>query len=119
MATRDRRYLINKPGKYYVDCTCLDCDACRQIAPTVFKRYDPDGVSYVFRQPETLEEANLANEAVEACPCESIGNDGDQGDETYTDCDRMIKPSPESGEPKEQRGMVRKCACRIKKIFGK
>ncbi len=28
----------NVPGDFFVDSTCIDCDACRQIAPSVFGR---------------------------------------------------------------------------------
>ncbi len=65
------------PGKVYVDWSCLDCDVCRDCAPTIFTRNDHEGVSYVFKQPETEAEWVAVQEAVEACPQESIGLDGD------------------------------------------
>ena len=35
----------NIAGDFFVDSTCIDCDACRQIAPAVFAA--ADGHSYV------------------------------------------------------------------------
>jgi ferredoxin len=70
----------NVPGKFYVDAQCLECDLCRETAPTVFRRDDKMGVAYVFHQPETEEELALAVEAVRQCPCEAIFDDGDQFD---------------------------------------
>jgi ferredoxin len=36
MATLAERYPDNAAGDFYVDRTCIDCDACRRIAPAVF-----------------------------------------------------------------------------------
>ena len=36
MARTALRIAENVPGDFFVDTTCIDCDACRQIAPTVF-----------------------------------------------------------------------------------
>jgi hypothetical protein len=33
----------NVPGRFYTDEQCLDCDLCREIAPSVFARNDNDG----------------------------------------------------------------------------
>ena len=77
MAELANRYEDNARGKYYVDDQCLDCDLCRETAPTVFKRNDAGGYSYVARQPETEEEKTQCEESFEGCPMEAIGNDGD------------------------------------------
>jgi ferredoxin len=66
----------NVTGKFYVDSSCIDCDQCRSHAPSFFTRDDETGFSIVFRQPETPEELAEAQEALEACPSDSIGNDG-------------------------------------------
>lgn len=81
-ATFAERLRQNTPGKYYVTEQCLDCDLCRETISTVFVRDDPEGVSYVSRQPETREEIELTEEAIEGCPCEAIFDDGDQFDWT-------------------------------------
>src|SRR5918911_2232372 len=71
MANPARRLAENVPGDFYVDDSCIDCDACRQIAPTVFR--DHGEQSSVFRQPETDEEVRRALMSLVACPTSSIG----------------------------------------------
>jgi ferredoxin len=36
MANAGLRLAENAPGDFFVDSTCIDCDACRQIAPETF-----------------------------------------------------------------------------------
>src|SRR5207237_10574237 len=71
MANTARRLAENVPGDFYVDDSCIDCDACRQIAPTVFR--DHGEQSSVFHQPETDEEVRRALMSIVACPTSSIG----------------------------------------------
>jgi glyoxylase-like metal-dependent hydrolase (beta-lactamase superfamily II)/ferredoxin len=71
MANPAKRLPENVPGDFYVDDTCIDCDACRQIAPSVFR--DHGDQSSVFRQPETEVEARRALMSIAACPTGSIG----------------------------------------------
>jgi glyoxylase-like metal-dependent hydrolase (beta-lactamase superfamily II)/ferredoxin len=71
MANPARRLPENVPGDFYVDDTCIDCDACRQIAPNVFR--DHGEQSSVFRQPETEDEVKRALMSIVACPTSSIG----------------------------------------------
>jgi ferredoxin len=70
----------NVPGKYYVNDQCLDCDLCRETAPTIFSRKAEEGYSFVMKQPETAQELADANESMEGCPCEAIFADGDEFD---------------------------------------
>jgi ferredoxin len=67
----------NVGGKYYVDSQCIDCDVCRVTAPANFQRSDEKGYSYVFRQPTDAEEEALCQEAMDCCPVEAIGSDGE------------------------------------------
>ncbi len=60
-----------------MDSNCIDCDLCRDTAPTVFRRDDDNGNSIVFHQPETEDEKRLAAESKEGCPVGAIGNDGE------------------------------------------
>jgi ferredoxin len=76
MADAANKYPENVPGKFYVDDQCIDCDLCRETAPANFKRNDDGGHSYVYKQPETPDEEGLCKEAMEGCPVEAIGNDG-------------------------------------------
>lgn len=76
MANKADKYPENISGKYYVDSECIDCDVCRDTAPSNFTRQDDSGYSYVYKQPETPEEEDECKEAMESCPVEAIGCDG-------------------------------------------
>jgi len=76
MADKEDRNKENVAGKFYVDSQCIDCDLCRETAPQNFTRSDDEGYSYVFKQPESEEEAKQCREAMEGCPVEAIGEDG-------------------------------------------
>ena len=76
MADPNDRVPENQPGSYYVDTNCIDCDVCRDTAPSNFTRHDRGNYSFVFKQPQTPEELALCEEALMACPVEAIGNDG-------------------------------------------
>ena len=71
MANPVRRLPQNIAGDFFVDDTCIDCDACRQIAPLTFR--DHGDQSSVFRQPETAGEIHQALKALVSCPTGSIG----------------------------------------------
>ena len=71
MAKLASRLPENVPGDFYVDSTCIDCDACRQIAPETFTE-DHD-TSIVHHQPESAGEIKRALMALVACPTASIG----------------------------------------------
>jgi glyoxylase-like metal-dependent hydrolase (beta-lactamase superfamily II)/ferredoxin len=71
MASLLQRYPDNAAGDFYVDRTCIDCDACRRIAPEVFA--EADDHSYVARQPAGEAERLRALMALVACPTGSIG----------------------------------------------
>ena len=78
MADIANKYAENVSGKFYCDDQCIDCDLCRETAPANFRRSDDGGYSYVFKQPITPEEEEaLCKEAMEGCPVEAIGNDGE------------------------------------------
>ena len=77
MANRNEKNPGNVPGPFYVDTTCIDCDMCRELAPGTFRRDDDLGVSIVFQQPLNDEERAQAREAMESCPTNTIGDDGD------------------------------------------
>src|SRR6476620_6840622 len=71
MATREQAVPENVPGPYFVDTTCIDCDTCRQLAPTTFG--DTGDYSFVQLQPRTPDETRAALRALVACPTGSIG----------------------------------------------
>src|SRR2546423_3589220 len=72
MANLALRLPENVPGDFFVDSTCIDCDACRQIAPATFG--DDGDYSVVHHQPETDDEVRRAMMALVACPTASIGS---------------------------------------------
>lgn len=71
MADLSRRLKENVDGDFFVDETCIDCDACRQIAPATFR--DHGEASSVYRQPVSEHEIERALMALVACPTSSIG----------------------------------------------
>jgi ferredoxin len=78
MANKAEKWKDNAAGKFYVDQQCIDCDLCRETAPAFFKRQEEGGYSFVFNQPTTEEDVQLCMEALEGCPVEAIGNDGEE-----------------------------------------
>jgi ferredoxin len=77
MADKNNKLAENVLGPFYVDDQCIDCDACRETAPNFFRRNDDKGYSYVYRQPTTDAEKDECAEALEGCPVEAIGKDGE------------------------------------------
>ena len=78
MAEKEEKWPENITGKFYVDEQCIDWDLCRETAPDFFTRNEEGGYSFVFKQPETDADKALCLEALEGCPVEAIGDDGDQ-----------------------------------------
>ena len=76
MADKENRYEDNEQGQYYVDDQCIDCDLFIETAPDNYTRQEEGGYSYVYKQPENDEEKELCEEALEGCPVEAIGDDG-------------------------------------------
>jgi ferredoxin len=77
MADKKRKYDDNVPGRFYVDKECINCDACSLAAPDNFSM-DPDsGHAFVSKQPSSPDEEAQCKEAMEGCPVEAIGNDGE------------------------------------------
>jgi len=79
MADKENRLPENVRGRFYVDDQCIDCDACRETAPAFFRRSDEKGYSFVHAQPRSEADEELCREALEGCPVEAIGDDGDEG----------------------------------------
>ena len=77
MADKNDKRPESVPGKFYVDSQCIDCDLCRETAKNFFTRQDDAGYSYVFKQPEAQEDIDKCMEALEGCPVDAIGKDGE------------------------------------------
>src|SRR5438132_4234114 len=75
MANPRKRVPENVAGDFFVDSTCIDCDACRQIAPSVFG--EAAETSFVKAQPGSSTDRRQALQALLACPTGSIGCPGD------------------------------------------
>jgi glyoxylase-like metal-dependent hydrolase (beta-lactamase superfamily II)/ferredoxin len=73
MARLPARLDENAPGPFFVDDSCIDCGACREIAPGTFGRSHRLGQSFVTAQPVGGESELRALMALVACPTASIG----------------------------------------------
>lgn len=87
MASLYRAYRENVGGNFFVDETCIDCDLCRQIAPSVFR--EDFGHSIVYEQPESAADIQKAGMALVTCPTGSIGT------REHTDLGTAVTAYPE------------------------
>lgn len=92
MADIKKKVPASIPGDFFVDTTCINCDTCRQLCPSVF---DDDGdYSFVLKQPQKEQERRSATRALLACPTGSIGNKGEnQATEVMEDFPLLIEDS--------------------------
>ena len=70
MAPFKRPRTANAPGNLFVDESCIDCDTCRWMMPSVFSRRGVKAI--VHRQPETDLEKVQAMAASVSCPVGAI-----------------------------------------------
>ncbi len=82
MADKSIRLEESVPGPWYVDDTCTPCHVCLDEAGPQsgfnLLHYTDDESKVVFgKQPESAEEIDAAQRALEICPANAIGNDGD------------------------------------------
>ncbi len=82
MANIKKKHELNVEGQFY--CTdpddddgegCIACSVCYMGAPDFFAE-DDMGNAYIKKQPTSPEDIELCQEQLEACPVNSIGNDG-------------------------------------------
>ena len=71
MANIKKKLQGNIDGNFFVDSTCINCDACRQLAPETFQ--EQHDFSSVYHQPAGDLERHHAYQAMIACPVGSIG----------------------------------------------
>jgi ferredoxin len=57
--------------------SALTATCARKLHPLISRAIDDGGYSYVLKQPTTPEEEALCKEAMEGCPVEAIGNNGE------------------------------------------
>jgi glyoxylase-like metal-dependent hydrolase (beta-lactamase superfamily II)/ferredoxin len=79
MANINKWLKNNVEGDFFVDSTCINSSACRNIAPEIFAEHA--GRSYVKRQPDSEKGLARGLMAISACPSRSIGrtNGGNEG----------------------------------------
>ena len=68
--------LKNKKISFYVDRECIICSVCADCAPKNFKVSDDGDHDIVYKQPGNEEELEECYEAMDNCPVEAIGDDG-------------------------------------------
>lgn len=77
MADKNNKVTDSVSGKYYVDHTCISCEACTYTAPDNFRMTKDGSSSIVFKQPSSESELAACNDAKAGCPVGAIGDDGD------------------------------------------
>lgn len=75
MAEREDKVPENVEGPFYVDTNCIQCGNCAEIAPENFT--EGDEFYYVSKQPRNDEEVENCRQALEECPVDAIGDDGE------------------------------------------
>jgi len=73
MARTENRLPHNAEGEFFVDSSCIDCDTCRSLAPSVFGRAADFEQSFVQHQPRSDDQKQRALMALVACPTAAIG----------------------------------------------
>ncbi|MBU6432258.1 MAG: ferredoxin [Nitrospirae bacterium] len=107
MADQKKRLDSNVVGDFYVDGTCINCDTCRQLAPTSFE--EVGDFSAVTRQPADERQMHQAYQALLACPVGSIGTE-------HSDTSRLKEAM--ASYPLHLEGGVSYCGFNSEKSFG-
>ena len=82
MADKSIKLPDQVPGRWYVDDTCTPCHVCLDEAGPQsdfhLLAYNDDESKVLFiKQPATAEETDAAQRALEICPTNAIGDDGE------------------------------------------
>jgi glyoxylase-like metal-dependent hydrolase (beta-lactamase superfamily II)/ferredoxin len=107
MADQHKRLDTNRPGNFYVDTTCINCDTCRQLAPASFE--EVGDYSAVIHQPAGTMEMRQAYRALLACPTGSIGTE---------QSDKSLLNAAKADFPLLVEGDVYYCGFNSEKSFG-
>ena len=75
MADREDKVSENVDGPFYVDTSCIQCGNCSEVAPENFTQ--GEDFYYVYKQPLNDEENENCQQALEECPVDAIGDDGE------------------------------------------
>ena len=77
MADQLQKTEKNVSGKYYVDSNCIGCGLCYHAVPVCFAKDEESGLAYVQKQPNDETEESKCRKALENCPVQAIGDDGE------------------------------------------
>lgn len=80
MADVNDKWEDNVGGAWYVDKQCILCSLCCELAPNNFKESEAGDHDFVYKQPDNDEEVAQCQEAMEQCPVEAIGSDGEEAE---------------------------------------
>lgn len=69
--------IAGKKYGFFVDKECILCSVCSDAAPNNFRMSDAEDHDICFKQPENEEELAQCYEAMENCPVEAIGDNGE------------------------------------------
>ena len=61
---------------FFVDKECILCSVCSDAAPNNFRMSDAEDHDICYKQPESADELAQCQEAMENCPVEAIGENG-------------------------------------------
>jgi len=75
MADKLSKQAENAVGPWYVDKSCALCRLCLEEAPNLLTYNRDETAVHFFKQPETTEEIDAAQRAMDVCPTLAIGND--------------------------------------------
>jgi ferredoxin len=75
MADNSKKVPDNVAGRYYVDEECILCNDCVERAPENFA--GGDQYAYVKKQPANSDEEDQCQDAMDSCPVNAIGDDGE------------------------------------------
>jgi len=76
MADKLSKQPQNAAGPWYVDMSCALCRMCLEEAPNLLNYTKDETAVHFLKQPETSEEMDAAQRAMDVCPTLAIGNDG-------------------------------------------
>lgn len=76
MAQEKLKRSENQKSSFFVDETCIDCDTCRWMAPSIYKAIN--GKSAVVKEASSEQEQLKAMQALISCPTASIGYSGSE-----------------------------------------
>ncbi len=69
--------VAGKKVSFYVDKECIICSVCSDSAPNNFRMSEEEDHDICYKQPENEQELEECYDAMENCPVEAIGDDGE------------------------------------------